>query len=103
VKGAKKKVVAKRKPSKCKPGKKKLAKKKAGTKRKKKKSTSGLRMPRMSNLKSFKLFGGGRPTTSCSEGILQASGRTEAAQASQNITVAGVVKNGFHLALNNRR
>jgi hypothetical protein len=81
VKGAKKKAVAKRKPvAKCKPPTKKPATKKPATKKPakkkpakkkpakkkpakkkpgpKKKSTSGLRMPRMSNLKKFKLFGG---------------------------------------------
>lgn len=54
VKGAKKKVSAKHKPV----AKRKPTKKKPGPKRKKKKSASGLRMPRMSNLKRFKLFGG---------------------------------------------
>ena len=60
VKGSKKKAV-KKKPVK-KAVKKKVVKKKPVKKKVvKKKSASGLRMPRMSNLKRFKLFGGARP------------------------------------------
>ena len=64
VKGAKKKPVKKKSVVKKKPVKKKSVTKKKPvvkkktTKKKKKKSPSGLRMPRMSNLKRFKLFGG---------------------------------------------